>query len=194
MDSISPTLCVLCVPLLPTNPVLSLPGISRENSTASARPGSAMSGASARTPGAQVRLRSAGARRPRPMSIATTGMTSSMYEERQKPALVLRDKSRTCEYLDILCILCQQSFVCSLPFSMAWKCSKKIMMMICVLVNTPKADRMKRARSVTSDSVAGDNEDTRSVSSAASGTRTPSRKTPSQVKAENAARKSKVII
>ena len=117
MESISPTLFVLCVPLLPTNPVLSLPGISRENSTASARPGSAMSGASARTPGAQVRLRSAGARRPRPMSIATTGMTSSMYEERQKPALVLRDKSRTCEYLDILCILCQQSFVCSLPFS-----------------------------------------------------------------------------
>ena len=70
----------------------------------------------------------------------------------------------------------------------------KIMTMICVSVNTPKADRMKRARSVTSDSVAGDNEDTRSVSSAASGTRTPSRKTPSQVKAENAARKSKVII
>ena len=67
------------------------------------------------------------------------------------------------------------------------------MMIICVSVNTPKADRMKRARSVTSDSVAGDNEDTRSVSSAASGTRTPSRKTPSQVKAENAARKSKVI-
>ena len=85
------------VPLLPTNPVLSLPGISRENSTASAaRPGSALSGSSARTPGSGVRLRSAGARRPRPMSIATTGMTSSMYEERQKPALVLRDKSRTC--------------------------------------------------------------------------------------------------
>ena len=85
------------MPLLPTNPVLSLPGISRENSTASAaRPGSALSGSSARTPGSGVRLRSAGARRPRPMSIATTGMTSSMYEERQKPALVLRDKSRTC--------------------------------------------------------------------------------------------------
>ena len=66
-----------------------------------------------------------------------------------------------------------------------------IMMGICVSVNTPKVDRMKRARSVTSDSV--DNEDTRSVSSVTSGTRTPSRKTPSQVKAENAARKSKVI-
>jgi len=127
------------------------PGISRENSTAStARPGSAMSGG-ARAPASGVRLRSAGARRPRPMSIATTGMTSSMYEERQKPALVLRDKS----------------------------------------LNTPKSERMKRARSVTSDTAAGDNEDTRSVSSAASGTRTPSRKTPSQVKAENAARKSK---
>ena len=68
-----------------------------------------------------------------------------------------------------------------------------MLMMICVSVNTPKVDRMKRARSVTSDSVAGDNEDTRSVSSVTSGTRTPSRKTPSQVKAENAARKSKVI-
>ena len=66
-----------------------------------------------------------------------------------------------------------------------------MMMGICVSVNTPKLDRMKRARSVTSDSV--DNEDTRSVSSVTSGTRTPSRKTPSQVKAENAARKSKVI-
>ena len=66
-----------------------------------------------------------------------------------------------------------------------------MMMGICVSVNTPKVDRMKRARSVTSDSV--DNEDTRSVSSVTSGTRTPSRKTPSQVKAENAARKSKVI-
>merc|ERR1740123_924640 len=63
--------------------------------------------------------------------------------------------------------------------------------MICVSLNTPKSERMKRARSVTSDTAAGDNEDTRSVSSAASGTRTPSRKTPSQVKAENAARKSK---
>merc|ERR1719277_368039 len=63
-------------------------------------------------------------------------------------------------------------------------------------VNTPKADRMKRARSVTSDSVGagGDNDDARSVSSVTSsgaGARTPSRKTPSQVKAENAARKAK---
>ena len=61
-------------------------------------------------------------------------------------------------------------------------------------VNTPKAERMKRARSVTSDSAAGDNEDARSVSSVTSGTRTPARKTPSQVKAENAARKSKVCM
>ena len=59
-------------------------------------------------------------------------------------------------------------------------------------VNTPKAERMKRARSVTSDNV-GDNEDTRSVSSSQSvGSRTPARKTPSQVKAESAARKAKV--
>merc|ERR1719370_2492989 len=63
-------------------------GISRENSTAS-RPGSAMSGRGG------VRLRSApgGPRRPRPMSIATTGMTASMYEERQKPSHVPRQKS-----------------------------------------------------------------------------------------------------
>ena len=68
------------------------------------------------------------------------------------------------------------------------------MTMICVSVNTHKADRMKRARSVTSDSVAGDNEDTRSVSSSQSvGPRTPARKTPSQVKAESAARKAKVV-
>ena len=59
-------------------------------------------------------------------------------------------------------------------------------------MNTPKAERMKRARSVTSDNV-GDNEDTRSVSSSQSvGSRTPARKTPSQVKAESAARKAKV--
>ena len=43
-----------------------------------------------------VRLRSAPSRRPRPMSIATTGMTTSMYEERQKPAHFVRDKSCTC--------------------------------------------------------------------------------------------------
>ena len=72
--------------------------------------------------------------------------------------------------------------------------SLDMMIMICVSVNTPKSERMKRARSVTSDTAAGDNEDARSVSSAASGTRTPSRKTPSQVKAENAARKSKVTL
>ena len=60
-------------------------------------------------------------------------------------------------------------------------------------VNTPKAERMKRARSVTSDNV-GDNEDTRSVSSSQSvGPRNPARKTPSQVKAESAARKAKVV-
>ena len=56
---------------------------------------------------------------------------------------------------------------------------------------TPKVERMKRARSVTSDTVAADTEDARSVSSSG-GARTPARKTPSQVKAENAARKAKV--
>merc|ERR1719479_419843 len=123
------------------------PGISRENSTAS-RPGSALSSGRAMS---GVRMRSTPTRRPRPLSIATTGMTTSMYEERQKPAHFVRDKS----------------------------------------LNTPKAERMKRARSVTSDNV-GDNEDARSVSSSQSvGPRTPARKTPSQVKAESAARKAK---
>jgi len=131
------------------------PGISRENSTASAhRPGSAMSGGTAAAARAGVRLRSApSSRRPRPLSIATTGMTSSMYEERQRPApgpAPVRDKSSA----------------------------------------TPKVERMKRARSVTSDTVAADTEDARSVSSSG-GARTPARKTPSQVKAENAARKAK---
>merc|ERR1719361_1903789 len=50
-------------------------GISRENSSAS-RPGSALSSSRAMS---GVRLRSAPSRRPRPMSIATTGMTTSMY-------------------------------------------------------------------------------------------------------------------
>jgi len=126
---------------------VSTEGISRENSSAS-RPGSALSAA---RPSQGVRMRSTPSRRPRPMSIATTGMTTSMYEERQRPAHFVRDKS----------------------------------------LNTPKAERMKRARSVTSDNV-GDNEDTRSVSSSQSvGPRTPARKTPSQVKAESAARKAK---
>ena len=83
---------------VPTNPTLSILGLSRENSTASAgRPGSAMSGGAANSRTISgVRMRSApGSRRPRPMSIATTGMTSSMYEERQKPAHFVRDKSCT---------------------------------------------------------------------------------------------------
>lgn len=71
-------------------------GLSRENSTAS-RPSSAMSGGGR----GQVRLRSAPTRRPRPLSIATTGMTSStngmttsMFEDRQRPQL--RNKACTC--------------------------------------------------------------------------------------------------
>jgi len=121
------------------------PGISRENT--SSRPGSAMSGSSGPPRGA-VRLRSAPSRRPRPTSIATTGMTASMYEERQRPAHVPRQK----------------------------------------LSGTPMADRLKRARSVTSDA----EDDARSTtSSVGPATRTPARKTPAQVKAEAAARKAK---
>jgi len=87
------------------------------------------------------------------MSIATTGMTASMYEERQKPTHVPRQKS----------------------------------------FGTPKADRMKRARSVTSDNggIEDDNRSTTSSQSVGPTNRTPTRKTPSQVKAEAAARKAK---
>merc|ERR1719357_1294984 len=60
-------------------------------------------------------------------------------------------------------------------------------------VGTPKADRMKRARSVTSDTggIDDDNRSTTSSQSVGPTNRTPTRKTPSQVKAEAAARKAK---
>ena len=82
-----------------------------------------------------------------------------------------------------------------------------------ISVGTPKADRMKRARSVTSDTggIEDDNRfeiddtedgidnkiDFRSTTSSQSvgpTNRTPTRKTPSQVKAEAAARKAKVTL
>jgi len=135
------------------------PGLSRENSTAS-RPSSAMSGSRG-----QVRMRSGPGRRPRPLSIATTGMTasnsgmtSSMYEERQKPQL--RNKSFA----------------------------------------TPKFDRTKRARSVTSEQILDDDQRSNSSSTASGPVNSGShpvrpssaRKTPAQVKAEAAARRAKV--
>merc|ERR1719481_1607865 len=136
------------------------PGLSRENSSSS-RPGSALStparGVGGAGSGGGVRMRpgSSGGRRPRPLSIATTGMTASMYEERQRPTVshVPRQKS----------------------------------------TGTPKPDRMKRARSVTSDAGTGIDDDNRSTTSSQSvdPARTPSRRTPSQVKAEAAARKAK---
>merc|ERR1719305_253968 len=96
-------------------------GLSRENSSSS-RPGSALSAHNRTTVGG-VRLRpgSAGGRRQRPLSIATTGMsagmTASMYEERQRPTPM------------------------STPSHSRGKGA----------AGTPKPDRMKRARSVTSD-------------------------------------------
>jgi len=128
------------------------PGISRENSTTGSRPGSALSAPRPSTGGVKMRV-GGGARRPRPLSIATTGMTASMYEERQKPAHVPRNKSSA----------------------------------------TPKLDRIKRARSVTSDTggIDDDNRSTTSSQSVGPANRTPTRKTPSQVKAEAAARKAK---
>ena len=77
-----PTWMTACLPQLTS---FALPGLSRENSSSS-RPGSALSASHRNTVGG-VRLRpgSAGGRRQRPLSIATTGMTASMYEERQRP-------------------------------------------------------------------------------------------------------------
>jgi len=137
------------------------PGLSRENSSSS-RPGSALSTSGrgsvggAQVGGVRLRPGSSGGRRPRPMSIATTGMTASMYEERQRPATAVSHVPR------------QKSS------------------------GTPKPDRMKRARSVTSDA-GGIDDDNRSTTSSQSvgPARTPGRRTPSQVKAEAAARKAK---
>merc|ERR550534_3678894 len=57
---------------------------------------------------------------------------------------------------------------------------------------TPKPDRMKRARSVTSDNGGLDDDNRSTASSQSVGpSRTPNRRTPSQVKAEAAARKAK---
>merc|ERR550534_1133739 len=57
---------------------------------------------------------------------------------------------------------------------------------------TPKPDRMKRARSVTSDTGGLDDDNRSTASSQSVGpSRTPNRRTPGQVKAEAAARKAK---
>merc|ERR1719331_3230203 len=136
------------------------PGLSRENSSSS-RPGSALSSAHRNTVGG-VRLRpgSAGGRRQRPLSIATTGMTASMYEERQRPTPT------------------------STPSHTRGKGA-----------GTPKPDRLKRARSVTSDTGGLDDDNRSTASSQSVGpSRTPNRKTPSQVKAEAAARKAKTPV
>jgi len=132
-------------------------GLSRENSSSS-RPGSALSASHRNTVGG-VRLRpgSAGGRRQRPLSIATTGMTASMYEERQRPTPT------------------------STPSHTRGKGA-----------GTPKPDRLKRARSVTSDTGGLDDDNRSTASSQSVGpSRTPNRRTPSQVKAEAAARKAK---
>merc|ERR1719370_2004335 len=133
-------------------------GLSRENSSSS-RPGSALSASHRNTVGG-VRLRpgSAGGRRQRPLSIATTGMTASMYEERQRPTPT-SPPSHT-------------------------RSGKG--------AGTPKPDRLKRARSVTSDTGGLDDDNRSTASSQSVGpSRTPNRRTPSQVKAEAAARKAK---
>merc|ERR1719490_88241 len=135
-------------------------GLSRENSSSS-RPGSALSASHRNTVGG-VRLRpgSAGGRRQRPLSIATTGMTASMYEERQRPTPT------------------------STPSHTRGKGA-----------GTPKPDRLKRARSVTSDTGGLDDDNRSTASSQSVGpSRTPNGRTPSQVKAEAAARKAKTPV
>merc|ERR1719445_2980837 len=60
---------------------------------------------------------------------------------------------------------------------------------------TPKPDRMKRARSVTSDNGGLDDDNRSTASNQSVGpSRTPNRRTPSQVKAEAAARKAKTPV
>merc|ERR1719500_765915 len=60
---------------------------------------------------------------------------------------------------------------------------------------TPKPDRLKRARSVTSDTGGLDDDNRSTASSQSVGpSRTPNRRTPSQVKAEAAARKAKTPV
>merc|ERR1719476_919517 len=139
------------------------PGLSRENSSSS-RPGSALSAHRSTVGGVRLRPGSAGGRRQRPLSIATTGMssgmTASMYEERQRPTPT------------------------STPSHTRGKGA-----------GTPKPDRMKRARSVTSDNGGLDDDNRSTASSQSVGpSRTPNRRTPSQVKAEAAARKAKTPV
>merc|ERR1719445_218593 len=139
------------------------PGLSRENSSSS-RPGSALSAHRSTVGGVRLRPGSAGGRRQRPLSIATTGMssgmTASMYEERQMPTPT------------------------STPSHSRGKGT-----------GTPKPDRMKRARSVTSDNGGLDDDNRSTASSQSVGpSRTPNRRTPSQVKAEAAARKAKTPV
>merc|ERR1719219_2977363 len=142
-----------CLPRLTS---FALPGLSRENSSSS-RPGSALSAHRNTVGGVRLRPGSAGGRRQRPLSIATTGMTASMYEERQRPTPT------------------------STPSHTRGKGA-----------GTPKPDRLKRARSVTSDTGGLDDDNRSTASSQSVGpSRTPNRRTPSQVKAEAAARKSK---
>merc|ERR1719187_1917214 len=135
------------------------PGLSRENSSSS-RPGSALSAHRNTVGGVRLRPGSAGGRRQRPLSIATTGMTASMYEERQRPTPT------------------------STPSHTRGKGA-----------GTPKPDRLKRARSVTSDTGGLDDDNRSTASSQSVGpSRTPNRRTPSQVKAEAAARKAKTPV
>merc|ERR1719219_1654525 len=142
-----------CLPRLTS---FALPGLSRENSSSS-RPGSALSAHRNTVGGVRLRPGSAGGRRQRPLSIATTGMTASMYEERQRPTPT------------------------STPSHTRGKGA-----------GTPKPDRLKRARSVTSDTGGLDDDNRSTASSQSVGpSRTPNRRTPSQVKAEAAARKAK---
>lgn len=139
-------------------------GISRENTSTASRPGSAMSNGSG--PPRPVRLRSAPSRRPRPTSIATTGMTGAPASSGMMTASMYEERQRP-------------ALSNHVPRQKSLGGS-----------GTPKLDRMKRARSVTSE--AGADDDARSTtSSVGPSTKTPARKTPAQVKADAAARKLK---
>ncbi|XP_071746870.1 uncharacterized protein [Lepeophtheirus salmonis] len=140
------------------------PGLSRENTLHPSRPPSVMStdSRSSVVSVGGVRMRNTPSRRPRPISIATTGvMSSSMYEKKNAPSpLAARNRQK-----------CETTYLTTSSL-------------------TGGDLRKKRARSVTSDRE-DDTKSTTSNSSSVMSKSMITRRTPAQVKADSAARKAK---
>ncbi|XP_071746879.1 uncharacterized protein [Lepeophtheirus salmonis] len=139
-------------------------GLSRENTLHPSRPPSVMStdSRSSVVSVGGVRMRNTPSRRPRPISIATTGvMSSSMYEKKNAPSpLAARNRQK-----------CETTYLTTSSL-------------------TGGDLRKKRARSVTSDRE-DDTKSTTSNSSSVMSKSMITRRTPAQVKADSAARKAK---